>query len=157
MNSTTTLIISSSYDNGESKEYTGFNNILINNSIYIPVEPDIDRFIKRYAKYIVANKDKVINFIINNLNTIPVMQAVLKEAEKRLRKGEVKGIEIKLYEDIEDPEDVTLEIVVCMNGKGEYTSRFRLWDELCSIASKVAKEGRIEDVLTKVYVIIKAG
>ncbi len=121
--------------------------------ILLTVNDEVSKFIKRYARYM-TNSEKIINFIINNLNTIPVMQAILGEVEDRLRRGELKGIEIRISEDVEDHEDITLEIIVYKEDKN-IDNRFVLWNELCDIAKKVAKEYRIEDVLTKVYIILK--
>ncbi len=140
-----------SYGNEVSRRSTKSN--ISSLDIPLPVKDEVSKFIKRYARYM-TDSEKIINFIINNLNTIPVMQAVLEEVEKMLRRGELKGIEIRLSEDVEDPEDVTLEIVVYKEDKN-IDNRFILWNKLCDIAEKVAKEGRIKDVLTKVYIIIK--
>ncbi|GBC72916.1 hypothetical protein HRbin04_00311 [archaeon HR04] len=142
-----------SYGNEVSIGYTISNISRLD--ILIPVEDEVTKFIKRYARYMIDGK-KIINFIINNnLNTIPVLHAVLEEAEMRLRRGELKGIEIRVSEDVEDPEDITLEIVVYKEDNKNIDNRLILWDKLCGIAEKVAKEGRIEDVLTKVCIIVK--
>lgn len=49
-------------------------------NIPIYVEDKLSKFLRRYGKYIV-DTNKVLYFIINNLDTVAVMKAVMEEVE----------------------------------------------------------------------------
>lgn len=60
-------------------------------------------------------------------------------------------MEIRLSDDVEDREDVTLEVVIHLDMYGEHLSR--VWDELCDAAERAAAGMR--DTLAKVYIIME--
>ncbi|MCS6768305.1 MAG: hypothetical protein RMJ59_02085 [Candidatus Nitrosocaldus sp.] len=118
--------------------------------ISIHVGDELSRFLRRYGRYIAD--EKALSCIITNLDTVPVIQAVIDGVERRRGLSGLKGMEIRASEDVEDPGDVTLEIVLHVEEYGERISR--VWDELCDAAERAASRS---DTLTKVCIVMIQG